>query len=516
MKDALVNTTFDERCPTGIKGLDEILLGGLPSHSLYSVQGEPGSGKTTFALQFLLEGAKQNRPTLYITFSETIRELERVALSHSWDLKNITIMDLSSLEEQLNPEAQNSLFHPAEIELNQVFSLVLKRIKEVNPSRIVFDSVSEMRLLAETALRYRRQILSLKQTLATMNITVLFLDDLTVAQHDLQIHSIAHGVIHLSRLDHEFGGERRRLKILKLRGVNFIGGHHDMEIQTGGVVVHPRMISSHHTNKSLKEGVLASGSKELDLLLGGGLDLGTSTLFIGPAGTGKSSIMMKFVKSAIVQKQKVGFFTFDETVVNLKKRSASQGINVTAMEESGLLRLQKVDPAEMSPGAFAGMIREMVKEENFEVIVIDSLNGYIQSMPQENFLVLQLHELFAFLNNQGVVTLISLAQQGMIGTMSSPVDLTYLADTVVLARFFESKGKLCKALSVIKKRTGDHERSIRAYNFGPNGIEVGMILNEFEGILTGVPKYSHEKTKELKAAGRKRTAKKITKRKSAK
>jgi circadian clock protein KaiC len=487
-----VNQKADLKCSTGVKGLDDILNGGLPAYSLYSIQGEPGSGKTTFALQFLLEGAKRGERTLYITFSETSRELERVADSHGWKLDNIDIMDLSVLEDHLNPESQNTLFHPAEIELNEVFSLILEKIKEVLPSRIVFDSVSEMRLLAETALRYRRQILSLKQTLASKDITVLFLDDLTVAQHDLQIHSIAHGVIHLSRLDHDFGGERRRLKILKLRGVNFIGGHHDMEIQTGGVIVYPRMISSLHLQEESKTGVLNSGSSELDQLLGGGLDQGTSNLFIGPAGTGKSSIILKYVESAIKQKQKVAYFTFDETITNLKKRSMSMGVNVGSMEKAGFLRIQKIDPAEMSPGAFAGLIRNLVLEENFEVVVIDSLNGYIQSMPEEKFLILQLHELFAFLNNQGIVTMIALTQQGMIGHMTTPVDLTYLADTVILTRYFESQGSLEKAISVIKKRTGDHEKTIRAYTFGPQGVKVGPVLKDFQGILTGVPKHFSE------------------------
>ena len=479
-------------CPTGITGLDEILLGGLPCFSLYSVQGEPGSGKTTFAMQFLVEGIKFGGKSLYITFSETEAELQRVAESHGLDISQVVVMDLSSLEEQLNPEATNTLFHPSEIELNQVFALILKRIEEVNPDRIVFDSVSEMRLLAETPLRYRRQILALKQALASRKTTVLFLDDLTVAHQDLQIHSIAHGVVHLSRMDHDFGGERRRLRVIKLRGVNFTGGFHDMEIRTGGIVVHPRMISSQH-EKADFSGVLKSGSEELDALLGGGLDKGTANLFIGPAGTGKSSMIMKYVVSATNDKEKVAYFCFDETLGNLKKRSERLGIDVTKMENSGLLRLQKIDPAEISPGALAGLIQSLVKNEGYKVIVIDSLNGYIQAMPQENFLILQLHELLAFLNDQGVVTLFSLAQQGMIGSMSSPIDLTYLADTVILSRYFESDGAVKKAISVIKKRTGSHENTIREYTFGPKGIVVGEVLREFEGVLSGIPKYYGKK-----------------------
>ena len=404
------------------------------------------------------------------------------------DISQVIVMDLSSLEEQLNPEAVNTLFHPSEIELNQVFALILKKIEEVGPDRIVFDSVSEMRLLAETPLRYRRQILSLKQALANRNTTVLFLDDLTIAHQDLQIHSIAHGVIHLARMDHDYGGERRRLKVIKLRGVNFVSGFHDMEITTGGLVVYPRMISSQH-EKAPTPGQLPSGSPELDALLGGGLERGTANLFIGPAGTGKSSMMMKYVVSAISKNQKVAYFCFDETIANMKKRCEHIGIDVNKLEASGNLRLQKIDPAELSPGAFAGLIQGLVKNEDFQVVVVDSLNGYIQAMPQEQFLILQLHELFAFLNDQGVVTMLSLAQQGMIGSMSSPVDLTYLADTVILSRFFENNGAVKKAVSVIKKRTGYHENTIREYYIGPKGVVVGEILREFQGVLSGIPRF---------------------------
>ncbi len=512
IKGMFVRKEEDEgQCSTGITGLDEILTGGLPCHRMYSVQGQPGSGKTTFALQFLLEGSKRGEKTLYVTFSETIKELTKVAKSHGWSVDKITVMDLSSLENQFNPDKQNTLFHPAEIELNQVFNLVLERIKEVKPSRIVFDSVSEMRLLSETPLRYRRQILTLKQNLASMDITVLFLDDLTVTQQDFQIHSIAHGVVHLSMLDHDFGGVRRRLKVVKLRGLNFTGGYHDMEIQTGGIVVFPRMISSEHS-KSFTEGALQSGSPQLDSLLGDGLEKGTASLFIGPAGTGKSSMIMKYVSSAVSKKHKVGYFCFDETIANLKKRSFSMGIDVSAMENKGMLKLQQVDPAEMSPGAFDWMIRGLVQNEGFEVIVIDSLNGYIHSMPQEKFLLLQLDELFVFLNNYGVVTMVALAQQGVIGSLVAPVDVTYLADTVILTRFFENKGAIKKAVSVVKKRTGNHEKTIREYSFGPTGIVVGPILKDFEGVLTGVPTVLLQKTVRAKGVNV-RQKKKVVKKK---
>ena len=477
------------RCSTGIDGLDNILGGGLPCYSLYSIQGAPGSGKTTFALQFLLEGIKDKQKTLYITFSETKKELARVAHSHGWNINDVSIMDLSSLEEQLNPDSQNTLFHPSEVELNQVFTLILNKIDEVSPQRIVFDSVSEMRLLAETPLRYRRQILSLKQALADRDITVLFLDDLTIANQDLQIHSIAHGVIHLSQVEHEFGAEKRKMKVIKLRGVDFIGGQHDMEIQTGGIKVFPRMISGQHSKESAV-GFLESGNKELDQMLGGGLDRGTASLFIGPAGTGKSNLIMRYALSAISKSEKVAYFCFDETIANLKKRCLGLNIDLDEPIESGFLRVQKVDPAELAPGAFAHLILELVTKEDFKMVVIDSLNGYIQSMPQENYLTLQLHELLAYLNNQGVVTVMSVAQQGMIGVMTSPVDLTYLADTVLLTRYFESSGSVRKAISVIKKRTGPHETTIREFSFNENGLTVGPELKGFEGILTGVPRYT--------------------------
>jgi circadian clock protein KaiC len=481
-------TGLVKRAHTGISGLDEILAGGLPCNRLYVIEGEPGSGKTTMALQFLLEGIKSGEKTLYITFSETEEELKAVAESHRWDLSELHLIDLSYLERQLMPKAHTTLFHPSEIELNQITENLLKTIEELTPSRIIFDSVSEMRLLAESPLRYRRQILALKQALSKRNSTVFFLDDLTNGAQDLQVQSIAHGVIRLSRLHHEFGGERRQIRVLKLRGVKFISGHHDFDINTGGIEVFPRMISAQHENEPTT-GQLPSGISELDSLLGGGLDRGTANLFIGPAGTGKSSMCLLYALSAVSRGEKVAFFCFDETVANLLKRSKALGLKVEEAMQVGLLRVQKVDPAELSPGAFSGLVQELVRDKGCKVIVIDSLNGYIQAMPQEQFLTLQLHELFAFLNNQGAVTILTLAQHGMIGTMASPVDLTYLADTVILTRFFEANGAIKKAISIIKKRTGEHEATIRELAIGKHGIKVGPALTAFQGILTGVPRF---------------------------
>lgn len=479
----------DEYCKSGIPGLDTILIKGFPKNRLYVIEGEPGSGKTTMALQFLMEGIKLGEKALYITFSETEDELQAVARSHNWDLKKIDLIDLSNIERQTQ-SSHTTLFHPSELELNQVTDNLLKRIDEISPDRIVFDSVSEMRLLAENPLRYRKQVLALKQKLATRKATVFFLDDLTATSGmDMQVQSIAHGVLRLTRLHHEFGGERRQIRVLKLRGVKFISGLHDCEIATGGLRVFPRMISAHQEEKMVS-GVLSSGVSGLDELIGSGLDLGTSNLFIGPAGTGKSTMCMLYALSAVKQNKKVAFFCFDETINNLRKRTSSIGMDIDSAINSGKLCIQKIDPAEMSPGAFAHLIQESVKGDDVKVVVIDSLNGYIQAMQQEKYLVLQLHELLAFLNNRGMVTLMTVAQHGMIGSMASPIDLTYLADTVILTRFFEASGSIKKAISVIKKRTGEHEDTIREFSISKKGVNVGPALDQFEGILTGVPKYN--------------------------
>lgn len=475
--------------PTGIRGLDDVLRAGLPSRCVYVVEGEPGTGKTTLSLQFLMEGVLLGEKVLYITFSETKAELNSVAESHGWDLSQIDVIDLSVIEDLLDPESQTTLFHPSEVELNFITERLLSEISRLAPSRIVFDSVSEMRLLAESPLRYRRQILALKQALAGREATVLFLDDLTHAAQDLQVQSIAHGVIALTRLHHEFGGERRRLRVLKLRGVDFIGGYHDYQIRKGGIEVYPRMVSSEHGVTRSNAGSLKSGIDELDALLDGGLDRGTSSLFIGPPGTSKSTLALKYALTSAGQGEKVAYFSFDETTTNLKCRAASLGMDLDPVMDSGMLVVKKIDPAELSPGEFAGRARELVQYHGFRTIIVDSLNGYIQAMPQEQFLILQLHELLTFLNNQGVVTILVLAQQGMVGMMHSPVDLTYLADTVVLTRFFEAGGAIRKAISIVKKRTGRHETTIRELIVDSQGVRVGGVLKDFHGVLTGTPRY---------------------------
>ncbi len=475
-------------CSSGVPGLDEVLSGGLPKNRVYLLQGQPGTGKTTMALQFLLEGARKKEKGLYISFSESKEELLAVADSHGWDLKDICLLELSPIQDQLRPEAQNTVFHPAEVEMNQVTDLIFREVEKEGPLRVVFDSVSEMRMLAETALRYRRQMLSLKQYFSGKNCTVLLLDDLTTSPTDLQVQSIVHGVLHLQRLHPEFGDERRRMNIVKLRGVAFVGGHHDYVLRRGGMKVFPRMIAAEHTDCP-EHRLISSGIPEFDKLLGGGLDSGTSNLFLGPAGTGKSTLAIQFAAAAAARGDKAIIFAFEESVNTLFIRSSAIGIHLQPYIDSGLLEIQKVDPAQISPGEFVDSIRHRVLHCNLKVVVIDSLNGYLHAMPQEDFLTLQLHELLAFLGHRGVATLMVLAQKGMMGMMSTPVDLTYLADTVIITRYFEVLGKVKKAVSVLKKRGGAHETTIREFSITSQGIRVGPSLQKFQGVLTGVPNF---------------------------
>ncbi len=484
-------TTFSHpsvRVPTGTEGLDLILNGGLPKNRLYLLQGEPGTGKTTLALQYLMEGAKRGEKSLYITFSETKEELAEVANSHGWDISGISLLELSAIEEQLRPESQNTVFHPSEVEMTETTQVLMNEVEKVKPLRVVFDSVSEMRMLAQTPLKYRRQMLSLKQFFTGKDCTVLLLDDLTASPTDLQVQSIVHGVINLQKIHPEYGDERRRLNVVKLRGVQYAGGHHDYVIRPGGLAVFPRLVSSHYQDHPLKSSLASSGIKELDDLVGGGLDRGTNNLFLGPAGTGKSTLVIQYAVAAAARGERAELYSFEESMETLLTRTRALGIPIQKYLDSGMITIQKIDPAELSPGEFADRIRRSVLERKTKVIVIDSLNGYLHAMPEEEFLILQLHELLAFLGNQGVVTLMVLAQQGIMGaTMSTPVDLTYLADTVLITRYFENRGSIKKAVSVIKKRSGFHETTIREFSLGAEGIIVGQPLEQFQGVLTGVP-----------------------------
>ena len=477
----------DSRAPTGVDGLDDVLRGGLTPHRLYLVEGVPGSGKTTLALQFLLEGVRRSEPVLYVTLSETEDELQGVAASHGWSLDGITIRELVPSEDSLRPDDQYTMFHPSEVELSETTKTILADVDRIKPARVVFDSLSELRLVAGNPLRYRRQILALKQFFSGRNCTVLLLDDLTTTNPDLQVQSIAHGVVRLEQMYPEYGSERRRLIVLKFRGVRFRGGYHDYIIQRGGIEVFPRLIASEH-RPAVELVKLPSGITEMDILLGGGIERGTSTLIVGAAGTGKSSLAAQFVTAAAARGQSAALFIFDESINTLLTRSAGLGIDLKKHVESGRVTVQQVDPAELSPGEFAHAIRRAVEHRNVSVVVIDSLNGYLNAMPEERFLIIQLHELLTFLGQAGVATLLIGAHQGLIGgQMITPVDASYLADAVILMRYFESKGEVRQAISVMKKRGGAHERSIREFRLEPGRISVGAPLRDFRGVLTGVP-----------------------------
>jgi circadian clock protein KaiC len=468
-------------CSTGIAGLDKILNGGLPRHRFYMIQGDPGVGKTTLALQFLMEGVSVGERALYITLSETKDELVGVATSHGWDISGINVVELNSVEQEMLSESQNTLFHPSEVELMQTVRIVLDHVEKIKPHRVVIDSLSEFRLLSQDALRYRRQMLSFKQYFAVTGSTVLLLDDRTSGETDLLIQSIAHGVICLRRLLSDFGTERRQLNVVKLRGLKFEGGSHDYAIRTGGLEVYPRL---QMTNKPLspKTGPLSSGIAELDLLLGGGLERGTGSLLIGPAGAGKSTIAAMFACAAADRKERVAIYVFDENLHTYIQRVESLGMRIKGHLKSGMITLKHVDAAEVSPG-------ELAHDEGVKVILIDSLNGFLNAMPEEKFLLLQLHELLAYLSQRGVASILVMAQHGLLGDMHSPADLTYLADTVVLLRYFEFQGMIKKSISVVKKRSGDHENSIREFNIQDNRLVVGEPLREFQGILRGIPNF---------------------------
>ncbi len=472
---------------TGIAGLDAILKGGLPANRLYLVKGDPGVGKTTLALQYLLAGVAAGESSMYITLSETRDEIQAVAQSHGWDLERVTIFELSALEHQLTQEAQNTVFQPSEIELNQTTELLLERIRAAKPRRLVIDSLSELRLLSDTPLRYRRQMLALKQFFAGREMTVLMLDDHTgPGGGDLHVQSIAHGVITIEQLETDYGADRRRVKINKLRGVNFVGGYHDAVIVPGGMRIYPRLIAAEHGHDFPADRV-GSGIKGIDDLLGGGIDRGTSCLLLGPAGAGKSTIVLQFAVAAAARGEKVLIYLFEETERTLLARAASVGMRLEESLRSGLIKLVPIDPAQMAPGQFVSQVRAAVEEHATRMVVIDSLNGYLQAMPNVRYLEIQLHELFSFLSHQGVVCLMTVAQHGLMGQMSAPVDLTYLADTVILLRYFESAGRIHKAISVVKKRIGRHEDTIREFRISSSGLEVGPPLENFHGVLTGTP-----------------------------
>ena len=471
---------------SGIPGLDDVLVGGFTTDRLYLIEGVPGSGKTTLAMQFLLEGIKRGEKALYVSLSETEEELREVAASHGWDLDGLHIHELSPPQDRLDPDAQYTMFHPSEVELGDTTKRMLEEVERLNPQRLVFDSLAELRLLAGSALRYRRQVLALKQYFAGRGCTVLLLDDSAVAEHGLHVHTLVHGAVSLDQLNPEFGADRRRLRITKFRGRKFRGGYHDYEIQTGGLRVFPRMVAAEF-RREVDQSRASTGLPELDTLLGGGMDRGTSTLLVGAAGTGKSTLATQVVMAAAQRGERCAMFTFDESTQSVLTRSRSIGFDIDAHLESGRLTIQPVDPAELSPGEFASLIRDAVENEDARVVVIDSLNGYLNAMPEERFMIVQLHELLAYLGQKGVISILVNAQAGLIGQMQTTLDVSYLADSVVLLRYYEVRGEVRQALSVLKKRTGRHERTIRRIEIGDTGLQVGEPLNNLRGVLTGVP-----------------------------
>jgi circadian clock protein KaiC len=470
----------------GISGLDDITVGGLARGRLFLVEGQPGTGKTTIATQFLMSGAAAGERSLYITLSETEDELRAGAESHGWQLDGVDIFELVPPESLLDEEQQQSLLYSSDLELGETTKRIFKSFEEVKPTRVVLDSLSEIRLLAQSSLRYRRQILALKHYFARSGATVVMLDDLSSDVNDSTMHSVAHGVIRLEELSPEYGPERRRLRVIKYRGQRYRGGYHDFVIDTGGVKVFPRLVSAEH-RKPFKREVLLTQSPQLNALLGGGIERGSSVLILGPAGTGKSLLALNFVAAAVQRGEQAAMFVFDEELGLLFERAKGLNIDIQALVDSGKLTIEQVDAAEMTPGELSERVRHCVEQKNARTVVIDSLNGYQAAMPEEQALILHMHELLQYLNRQGASTFLTVAQHGLVGDMKAPVDVTYLADTVLLLRYFEAFGRVRRAISVIKKRTSAHEDTIREYQISKDGITLGEPLVGFQGVLRGVP-----------------------------
>jgi len=474
---------------SGVPGLDAVLAGGLTRDRLYLVEGEPGTGKTTLALQFLNEGARQGEAVLYITLAETAVELRSVAQSHGWDMSGILVEEIIPNENALDPDQQYTIFHPSEIELGTTTQRIVGAIEKYKPRRVVLDSLSELQLLAESPLRYRRQVLALKQYLTSRSCTTIFLDDRTALSTDLQVRSVAHAVLTLELADQAYGAERRRVRVVKYRGIAFHGGAHDYKIVKGGLHVYPRLVAA-GTRVESRRRQLSSGLPALDQLIGGGLEEGMSTLISGPPGTGKSSLAAQFIYAAAQRGESSAMFLFEEARNNLLNRSSNLGMDLTGAIDKGLLTVQQIDPAELAPGQFSHAIVEAV-ERGVRIVVIDSLNGYLNAVPDERFLTIYLHELLTYLGQHGVVSIIVGVQQGMIGTgMTTTVDASYIADNVIMLRYFEAAGEVQQAISVFKKRGSAHERTIRRFQVSTGGLKVGAVLKNFHGILTGVPTYT--------------------------
>jgi len=496
MEKTLAETS--NKAELGVRGLDDITAGGLARGRLFLLEGSPGTGKTTIATQFLMAGAAAGESGLYITLSETEDELRASAASHGWSLDGIHIFELVPPESLLDEDQQQSLLYSSDLELGETTKRIFEAFEKIKPQRVVLDSLSEIRLLAQSSLRYRRQILALKHYFARSGATVLMLDDLSSEANDRTMHSVAHGVIRLEELSPEYGAERRRLRVIKYRGQRYRGGNHDFVIETGGVRVFPRLVAAEHRSEFTRD-VLPSESAELNALLGGGVERGSSVLILGPAGTGKSLLAISFVVGAIERGEHAAMFVFDEELGLLFERAKGLGIDLQAMVDTGRLIVEQVDAAQLTPGELSARVRHCVEDSGARTVVVDSLNGYQAAMPEEQSLILHMHELLQYLNRQGASTFLTVAQHGLVGDMKAPVDVTYLADTVILLRYFEARGRVRRAISVIKKRTSAHEDTIREYRIDSRGITLGDPLMDFQGVLRGVPELVSDRQELLEA-----------------
>ncbi|HXT12361.1 MAG TPA: ATPase domain-containing protein [Candidatus Angelobacter sp.] len=490
---------------TGIPGFDDILKGGFVRGGFYLLQGDPGAGKTTFALQFARSRMKAGETCVYVSLTETSKDLEDTCASHGWTMEGIKLVDLSRTPANVRGESEASVFHPSETELGETTETILSEVERLKPDHVVFDGLAEMRLMAGDAFRYRRQLLALKNHFAERNITVLSLDDRTSAMGEIQPESLVGGNIILERILPEYGRARRRLYVTKVRGSNFREGYHDYELIEGGMIVHPRLIAAEHHDRFSSD-VSSSGVKNLDMMLSGGLSAGTTTLLLGPAGVGKSTVSMLYVAEALKRKIKVAVYIFDEVLGTMIERTEKLCLGkkggVRAYIDEGLLHVQQVDPAEMSAGAFSYEVRGAVNA-GAKIVVIDSLNGYLNAMPEERYLTTHLHEMFSYLNQKGITTIMVVAQHGMIAAMGrtgDEIDVSYLADTVILFRYYEADAEIKQAVSIFKKRTGPHERTIRQLAISSDGVKVGEPLRGFSGIMSGIPEYHGGLTAPTEAA----------------